>query len=115
MKFLADEGFDGPIVEGLRASGHEVLWVAEMDPGLADEIVLSLAHETDSVLLTTDRDFGELVFRRRMVTSGVVLVRLAGLGASRKAAIVEEAIASHGDRLRGAFASVTPSAIRIRR
>jgi hypothetical protein len=68
---LADEGIDLPIVERLRGNDHEVSYVAEMAPGLADDAVLELANRGGFILLTADRDFGELVFRQRKLTGGI--------------------------------------------
>ncbi len=114
MNFLADESLDGPIVEGIRQAGHRVLCVAEMAPSLPDERVLDLANREEAVLLTADRDFGELVFRMRQVTAGVVLVRLAGLSPEEKALIVRRAVAAHHEQLTGAFSVVLPTSVRIR-
>ncbi|MCA1626567.1 MAG: DUF5615 family PIN-like protein [Acidobacteria bacterium] len=92
MNLLADESVDRPIVERLRQDGHDVLSVAEMEPGIADDVVLKRANESASLLLTGDKDFGELVFREgRLAAGGVVLIRLAGLSAERKAEIVADA------------------------
>ena len=60
MTFLADEGVDRQIVERLRLDGHEVFYVAEMAPGIMDEVVLSEGRNSESVLITADKDFGEL-------------------------------------------------------
>lgn len=79
MKFFADESVDRHIVERLRREGHRVWYVAEMDPGIPDDVVLALANQETALLLTADKDFGEIVFRQRLHTHGVVLIRLAGL------------------------------------
>jgi predicted nuclease of predicted toxin-antitoxin system len=114
VKFLADEGLDWPIVERMRAEGYDVTYVAEMAPGLSDDDVLRLALADRRVLLTTDKDFGEIVRRRRGVGAGIVLVRCAGLSASNKAAVIVAVLASRGSELSGAFTVITPSAVRIR-
>lgn len=113
MKILADEGVDGPIVERLRQS-HEVWYVAEMEPGVSDNVVVDLANQKGAVLLTADKDFGELVFRQDRLRKGVVLVRLAGISPLRKAEIVASALAAHGEEMEGAFTVITPAAVRIR-
>lgn len=114
MRFVADESIDAPIVERLRQSDHEVVFIAELDPGLPDEGVLALAKDRDALLLTADKDFGELVFRLGRVTAGVILVRLAGLGPRRKAEIVEACAAKHGEEMRRAFTVISPGGLRIR-
>ena len=62
-RFLADEGVDFRLVTALRER-YPVVSIAEENPSITDDEVLQLAVETDSVLLTEDKDFGEMVFRR---------------------------------------------------
>lgn len=63
MRLLADENFPLPSVKLLRAAGHEIEAVAEFAPGLPDSGVLAHAVEHVQLLLTFDRDFGELIYR----------------------------------------------------
>ncbi|HUE24225.1 MAG TPA: DUF5615 family PIN-like protein [Bryobacteraceae bacterium] len=76
MTFVADESVDRQIVERLRLDGHRVAYVAEMSPGIMDETVLTESRVSESVLITADKDFGELVFRQRQASTGVLLMRL---------------------------------------
>ena len=115
MTFLADESVDRQIVERLRLDGHLVAYVAEMSPGIMDETVLMESRVSESVLITADKDFGELVFRQRQASTGVLPIRLWGLGPAMKAAVVSESIQEHGQELAGAFAVLSPGNIRIRR
>ena len=89
-------------------------YVAEMEPGIPDDVVLGLANRDADVLVTADKDFGELVFRRRLVASGILLVRLAGLSPARKAEVVASAIEGHAGEMPGAFAVLTVGSLRIR-
>lgn len=114
MNFLADEGVDFPVVQELRGDGHAVLHVAEMDPGISDEEVLAAANEKDALLLTADKDFGELVYRLRRVSAGVLLMRLAGLSPAGKAQLVSSVVQEHGDKLFDTFTVVTPGMVRVR-
>ena len=86
-----------------------------MDAGIADEAVLELARVQDAVLLTADKDFGELVFRQKRLTNGVALLRLEGLTPLRKAEIVSAATTAHGDEWPHNFTVIAPGAMRIRR
>lgn len=72
------------------------------------------AREKEALLVTGDKDFGELVFRQGKASPGVILVRLAGLSPGRKAQIVSSALQRHGTALAGAFAVITPTLLRIR-
>jgi predicted nuclease of predicted toxin-antitoxin system len=114
VKLVADEGVDRPIVTRLRDDGHEVDYVAEMAPGISDDQVLSHANQRQALLLTADKDFGELVFRQGKLHAGVVLLRLAGISPSGKAEIVANALAVHEGELRTAFSVITNTILRIR-
>jgi len=76
VTFVADESVDRQIVERLRLDGHRVAYVAEMSPGIMDETVLTESRVSESVLIMADKDFGELVFRQRQASTGVLLMRL---------------------------------------
>jgi predicted nuclease of predicted toxin-antitoxin system len=114
VKLLADEGVDAAIVARLRADGHEVVYVAELSPGISDEAVLELANGDERVLVTADKDFGELVFRLNQVAFGVLLVRLAGLASASKADVVSQLVREHGREMVEAFTVVSPGLVRIR-
>ena len=115
MNLLADEGVERQIVERLRRDGHAVLYIAEMEPSIPDGVVLERANGVTALLVTTDKDFGELVFREGLLSSGgVVLIRLAGLSAERKAEIVAQAFAERGSEFAHAFTVISPGRIRIR-
>ena len=92
-----------------------MLFVAEMFPGADDDVVLGIANETASLLLIADKDFGELVFRQRRVSSGIILMRLAGLTPNDKASLVASVIENHAEELGGCFTVVTPRTVRVRR
>lgn len=114
MKIVADEGVDRPVVDVLRAEHHEVIYVAELAPGIIDDEVLELARERGAVLLTADKDFGELVFRLNRASGGIVLVRLEGLPPDAKSAIVANAFRTRGAEMSGSFSVITSGTIRIR-
>ncbi len=114
MNFLADEGVDFTVVQRLRSDGHEVVYVAEMDPGISDEEVLAAANDRNALLLTADKDFGELVHRLHRISAGVVLLRLAGLSPASKSELVSSVVHDHGEKLIHTFTVVTPGMIRIR-
>jgi predicted nuclease of predicted toxin-antitoxin system len=115
MKFLADESVDRQVVDQLRMDGHEVWYVSEMEPGIPDDLVLSRANQEMAILVTADKDFGELVFRQKRISMGVILTRLAGLSPGQKAELVSAAISQHIPELENAFTVIVPGSIRIRR
>lgn len=114
MNLLADESVDQQIVERLRREGYEVLYVAEMEPSIPDDLVLQRANENQALLLTEDKDFGELVYRRGLIHIGVILARLAGLSSQAKALVVATALAERANEMFNAFSVISPGMIRIR-
>ena len=115
MNLLADEGVDRPIVERLRQEGYTVLYIAEMSPGINDDIILAQANASYALLLTLDKDFGELVFRQGLVHAGVILIRLAGLQPATKANVVARVLRERGAEMIDAFSVITPGTVRIRK
>lgn len=111
---MADEGVDRAIVLALRAAGHDLDYVAEFGSGISDTEVLQRARAVSAVLITGDKDFGELVFRQGLVTGGVLLLRLAGLAAEDKVALTSNAVEMHGPEMASAFSVLNPRALRIR-
>lgn len=115
MNLVADENVDRAIVERLRRDGHTVEWIVEVSPGISDEAVLRLAANGPAVLVTEDKDFGELVYRRGLTHAGVLLVRLDGLDGAAKSELVSRVIEENADDLPGAFAVVSTDSVRLRR
>ncbi len=115
MNLLADESVDQPIVEQLRRDGHDVLYIAEIAPSVPDEVVLQRANEHQALLVTQDKDFGEMVYRQNLAHFGVVLIRLAGLLPQTKAQIVSRVFAERAGEMPNAFSVISPGIVRIRR
>ena len=115
MRFLVDESVDRPIAHALREQGYQVACIVDTRPGLDDDAVLSAANAQGAILLTADKDFGELVFREARATAGVLLIRLAPLSLRRRSELVAAAVREHGEDLRGRFCVIAPGHIRMRR
>ena len=115
MKLLADESVDGPIVTRLRNDGHEVSSIADDSSGMKDVGVLARAHAEGVVLITADKDFGELVYRQRLPHAGVLLLRLAGADEATKCELVSRTITDHGTVLPCAFSVLSVDDLRIRK
>ena len=115
MNLVADESIERIIVDRLRLDGHEIFSIAESRPSVTDDAVLAEAAQRNAILLTADKDFGELVYRLRRVNSGVVLTRLAGVSNETKADVVSITFRDHASELQGAFCVITPHSIRVRK
>ena len=86
-----------------------------MEPGISDDAVLDKANRESALLITADKDFGELVFRQHRFLMGIVLIRLAGLSPQLKAEIVAKMVNKHLKELPNAFVVITPAMFCIRR
>jgi predicted nuclease of predicted toxin-antitoxin system len=115
VRVVADESVDKQIVDRLRHGGHDVLFVAELEPGIDDQTVLARSLQAATILLTADKDFGDLVFRQHLIHSGVLLIRLAGLNPDQKAELVATVFDQHAQELRTGFAVLSTRTLRLRR
>lgn len=115
LSLLADENIDQRLVSSLRLAGISVYSVAELSPGITDEEVMRLSENLGALILTDDKDFGEIVFRKQRSCPGVVLLRLAGVDYSRKADQVIQVINRYGSEMIGKFVVITAERVRIRK
>jgi predicted nuclease of predicted toxin-antitoxin system len=115
MKLLADESVDFGIVKLLRVAGFDVISIAESNAGISDVDVLKIATENELLLITEDKDFGELTHRLKLKHFGVVLIRLSELNRTDRIALAAESIQKHYDELQNNFSVLVPTHIRIKK
>jgi predicted nuclease of predicted toxin-antitoxin system len=115
VRFLLDENAEFRLAFFLQERGHDVKAIAHDYPGgLSDDQVLSLAYEEQRVLITNDRDFGELIFRQRMSHCGVIYFRLSDQAIAAKMARLDHLLRTHLDQL-DQYVVVTERTVRVRR
>ncbi len=115
MRFLLDENADFPLAAFLQAMGHDVTSIAHDYPhALQDREVLAIAHREERILVTNDHDFGELVVRRRLPHSGIILFRLKNEDLSAKQAWLAHALEQYSDQLQQLLV-ITQRGVRVRR
>ncbi len=115
MRFLADESCDFAIVRALRAAGHDVVAVTERLPGGEDQAVMDLAVREERILLTEDKDFGQLIYASREGGSGVILLRYPVEARTHMAKAAVQLVNQRGDTLPGRFVVLQPGRVRIGR
>ena len=114
-RFLANENIPFDAVKALRKKGYDVLWTREDSPGSTDIEVLEAAQKQDRVLITFDKDFGELAFRsKHPAASGIILFRTPMNSPAEAARFISEAIRSRDD-WDGHFSVVETHRVRMRR
>lgn len=114
MKIAADECCDALLVAGLRQDGHDVWYAKESAAGQDDATILKLASQSERILLTEDKDFGELVVRLGLPAYGIVLLRLNPADSPAKLLRLRAVITSHVSRLEGSFVVVDTAQTRFR-
>jgi predicted nuclease of predicted toxin-antitoxin system len=113
MKLLLDTCIWGGAIKVLATAGHDVRWMGEMDPDPGDEEIMRKAYEEGCVLITLDKDFGELAIVYGRPHRGIVrLVNIPGRQQARYCATVLERFES--ELAHGAILTVTSDRVRIR-
>lgn len=114
MKFIVNENIPVTLIVQLRKAGHDVLSVKESMRGEKDEIILEKAQSESRIIVTQDKDFGELAFERRLAAfCGVILFRVSGKTPDEDNQRMIRAIESRTD-WPGHFSVITDTKIRMR-
>jgi predicted nuclease of predicted toxin-antitoxin system len=114
VNFLADECCDAALVDALRTAGHDVLYVTESLRGASDKAVLARAFSENRILLTEDKDFGELVYRLHRPAHGIVLLRFDIADRDKKIPRMRVLLAEEAERLPGALVVLESGKVRVR-
>ncbi len=110
---LADESVDFNIVRRLREDEYEVHAIIETSPGIVDEEVLDAANRLEAILLTEDRDFGELTYRLQIPNHGIILLRMSGENLEKRISQLYALFENYEDKLADSFSVVTIRKIRV--
>ncbi|MBI5102130.1 MAG: DUF5615 family PIN-like protein [Nitrospirae bacterium] len=114
MRFLANENVPLDAVEALKKKKHDIVWVRTDCPGSNDEDILSRAIAEERILITFDKDFGELAFSQRLPAQcGIILFRIYGRTSAYTTEIISTAIESRNDWA-GHFSVIEEDRIRMR-
>lgn len=114
MELLADESVDFGIIRILRDRGYSVTSVTEDLSGIKDPKVLELANNKSLLLLTEDKDFGDLVYRFKLPHKGILLIRLSNLARHERIKLVADSIDKYYNDLKNNFSVLTSRGLRIR-
>ena len=115
MRFLADESCDFGVVRSLREAGFDVMAICEISPRATDDAVIDLAIRDNRLLLTEDKDFGQLMQATAEPSAGVILLRFPARVRKMLPEAVLRLVRERADRLSACFAVVQPGRIRISR
>jgi predicted nuclease of predicted toxin-antitoxin system len=115
MRFIADACCDFLMVRALRKAGYDVLRVSEISPRATDIEVIDLALQEARILITEDKDFGQLVYAHGRDNCGVIFLRYPATARKEISRDIVRLVKKRGDELIGSFVVVQPGRIRIAR
>ncbi|MBF9219616.1 DUF5615 family PIN-like protein [Hymenobacter ruricola] len=115
MRFVVDAGVGTSVEKLLRKLGHETTAVRDLDPHLPDVEVLALAARQTAIVVTMDKDFGDLIFKELRPHHGILLLRLDEATGPERATVVRLILEQHAAELPGRFAVFQHERLRISR
>jgi predicted nuclease of predicted toxin-antitoxin system len=113
MRILVDECTGPAVAKWLRGNGHEVFSVFDEGKGMEDGEVLTKALAEDRIVITNDKDFGEMVFREHREHHGVILMRLNDERLANKIEVLRQLLSTYSERLPDQFVTVTETKVRF--
>jgi predicted nuclease of predicted toxin-antitoxin system len=115
LRFLADESCDFGVVKALRIEAYEVVALTEFTSRTVDSEVIAQAHGEKRILLTEDKDFGQLVFASQVDSAGVILIRYPSNARKSLQKAIVKLVREKGNEIRNAFVVMQPGHIRVSR
>ncbi len=113
MRFLVDECTGPKVANRLASQGHEVFSAFDEAKGEEDESLLAKAVTESWILITNDKDFGEMIFRERRKHNGVIFLRLSDERSANKIDVLRHVLENYSDRLEDRFVTATETKVRF--
>jgi predicted nuclease of predicted toxin-antitoxin system len=113
MRFLIDECTGTSVADWLKSEKHEVFSVFEQWRGVSDDEIIEKCQNEDYILITSDKDFGEMVFRNQKVHNGIILLRCEPNIFKKRIEVLNKLIQNYSDSLQNNFVVVTNDKVRI--
>ena len=113
IKFLADVNVEKEIVDYLSENKYDVKWIPDYNCEMLDEDLLKLATTEKRILITNDKDFGELTFLQKRLSTGIILLRVKGQKAQIKVKLMKKLLQNYSDKILGHFVVVTREKFRF--
>ena len=114
LKFIVDVGVSNKVEKWLIAQGFDAKSVRDIDPRMTDCEIIDIASKENRMVVTMDKDFGELVYKSNLANAGILLLRLESYSAEDKLIVVKNILATHQDKIVGRFCVYKDQKLRIR-
>ena len=115
LKFLVDVGVGKKVEDFLYKSGYDVLPVRKINPRMSDSEIIGIAAKDNRIIITMDKDFGELVYNSGLIHKGILLLRTENCTGDKKAKILSEILINYSSELEENFCVFSKDRLRIRR
>ena len=113
-KFIIDVGVGKIIEEWLKKEGYQAIAIRQINPEMEDLDIITIANKEDAIIISMDKDFGELAFKNKLGHKGILLLRLEDAVAKEKLATIQNIIPRYLSELKGKFAVYQNGKLRIR-
>lgn len=115
LKFLVDVGVSNMAEKWLSENGYDIKTIRDIDPRMSDVDILNLASSENRMVITMDKDFGELIYHSRSCHSGVLLLRLDNANGEEKVNVIKTILLKYSDKIENHFCVFQNGRLRIRR
>lgn len=115
MKFIVDESSGKGVAQFLISKGYDVIYVGDFMEQALDESILEYASAENRVLVTNDKDFGELVYKKQKRVAGLILIRPKDERPSKRIQLIQYLLDKHWHQIEGNFVVITEKVVRIRK
>ena len=113
IKFVADVNVEKPIIDYLSENGYDIKWIPDYNCEILDEELLKLANKEKRILITNDKDFGEIVFLQKKLSLGLILLRVKGQKAEDKVRLIRRLLHGYSDKILNHFIVITKNKFRF--
>ncbi len=113
IKFLANVNVEKPLIDFLIEKGFDIKWVTNIDKRMPDDRVCEIANSEQRVIITNDKDFGEIVFYQKKIVYGIILLRVTGQNSSEKIILLKELLENYMDKITNHFVVLTKKKLRF--
>ena len=115
LKFLVDVGVGKKVEDFLYKNGYDILSVRKLNPRMSDSEVIDIAAKDNRIVITMDKDFGELIYNSGLIHKGILLLRTENCSGDKKAKILSEILINYSSELEENFCVFSKDRLRIRR
>jgi predicted nuclease of predicted toxin-antitoxin system len=113
IKFIADVNVEKPIVEYLSKQGYDIKWIPDINCEMTGDELLELANKEKRILITNDKDFGELIFLQKRLTTGIILFRVKIQKSQEKMKLMKKLLMGYREKFFNHFIVITKDRIRL--